>query len=56
MAVRYITFEVMLKDSVSEMIQLIEANLEMWGAPLSWCVIDADPHRQTMNVVGVFQE
>ncbi|MEM9089315.1 MAG: hypothetical protein AAGC93_11285 [Cyanobacteria bacterium P01_F01_bin.53] len=56
MTVSYITFEVELKETVPEMIQVIEAQLQRLGVPLNWCVIDSDPHQQTLTVLGALQD
>lgn len=56
MTVRYITFEVDLKESIPEIIQVIETQLQRLGVPLNWCVIDSDPQQQTLTVVGALQD
>ena len=55
MTAHFITFEVSLQDTVPQMLQLIQVELQRRGHPLNWWVIDADAQRQTVTVEALMQ-
>lgn len=50
MAVRYITFEVGLPDSVSQMLEHIQVELQNHGNSTTGWVIDVNGQRRTLTV------
>jgi hypothetical protein len=49
------TFEVSLQDSMPQMLELIQAELQKRGEPLNWFVIDVDPQRQVATVEALIR-
>lgn len=54
MTIRYIIFEVSLRDSVPQMEESIMAEAQTHGALISWFAMDANSQLKTITVIGAF--
>jgi hypothetical protein len=53
MMTHFVTAEVALQESPTDMHQAIEVELQKWGEPLRWAVVAVDVTQQTAQIEAV---